>query len=308
MSSNTKELLERLTTSCTLPVEGFVPLMKQRQDAYRCLLENEKGKQYGKWTVLDRPIPLGLTKKLWVRCECGTEKLTNYFDLTYSKSTQCRACSDKTHERYTHVPRKQRHQLQMRYNAIQGRVKANKFTSRTYANVENRFTSCEHFVTFMWATYPMDDYTGWEVDRIDTNKHYEPSNVRLVTREQNAQTRNVNVMVEYNGELMSASKFQRDYCKKLGKDQVADKLKSGMTPQQIVDYAQSRTLIWVLFKGQKMTRSKFCKQYVAPRNPKYVSKNWDTLIQPNGEISIAGLLKYTTLSKQEAETVSVITE
>lgn len=105
------------------------------------------------------------------------------------KSTGCHKCGNAHGKVYADLPEKPRNQLRVKYNALQGRVKANKFTNRTYANVENRFTNCEEFVRYMWSIDPKDDYTGWELDRIDTNGHYEKGNLRFVTRVQNAQTR-----------------------------------------------------------------------------------------------------------------------
>ena len=51
---------------------------------------------------------------------------------------------------------------------------------------------------------------GYDLDRIDNNRGYEPGNVRWVTRRVNANNRRVNVLVEYNGESITIADLARE--------------------------------------------------------------------------------------------------
>jgi hypothetical protein len=51
------------------------------------------------------------------------------------------------------------------------------------------FTSTEHFIRWALHKWPDTDFKGLDFDRIDNNGHYEPENLRLVTRSANLRNR-----------------------------------------------------------------------------------------------------------------------
>lgn len=300
----TPESPQHLTTSSSLGTDANLHSMKRLQQQRRLLLEKETGKQYGHWTVLNMPIPLCKHPKVWVRCQCKREYLVQVSDLRGVKSKCCRFCRNR---KYTDIPELPAKQLQERYNALSERVKAKKFSSRTYTQVENRFPSCEAFVRYMWATFPMQDYRGLEVDRIDNTGHYEPGNIQLSTREENAQRRKTNVTVQFQDKEMCVSKFCRDYIHSYKKDAVTKWLYQGMTPEEIIQRDSARVQLRLSYGGKLYNVAEFCRNFCGKKFAV------PTMIKPmsyairNEEILLSVLLKYSTLSMPEAATVSVIT-
>ena len=55
--------------------------------------------------------------------------------------------------------------------------------------IEVRFESSGAFITWALTTFPDTDFNGLDFDRIDNDGHYEPSNLRLVTRSENLRNR-----------------------------------------------------------------------------------------------------------------------
>ena len=305
MSSHTPALPEHLTTSSILPTDVLSRSVKRRLNTRKSWLAKLAGKQFGLWQVLDKPIPLMTPYiQVWCRCQCGVEQLVNANDVERGASRGCVSCMNR---KYLHIPKLPAEQLQQRYNALVERCKANKYTTRRYAGVENQFASCEDFVEYMWATFPMPDYRGLEIDRIDTNGHYAKGNLRLVTREQNAQNRNCNVMVFYDGQEMSVAKFTRDYVKRYGVDAVTDWLRSGLTPEQVVDKAKARKQVWIVCNGQRYPRAEFIKQFCPHYHEATVYKAIKAAMT-NGETLSQVLSKYSILSTQDLDTVSLITD
>lgn len=196
----------------------------------------------------------------------------------------------------------------MRYNSLVERCKANRYSSRTYKDVENKFASCEQFVNYVWDNFPMDDYRGWEIDRVNTNGHYEPNNIRLATREQNAQTRRANIMVEYMGERMSVSKFTRDHVSNYCRDWVTDQVHLGLTAEQIVQKSRKRNGQIVSYQDVMYTKTDFFRKFSNGRAKiNHLYRVLNNALQDEATLSQV-LYPYMTLSMQELETVSVITE
>ena len=70
---------------------------------------------------------------------------------------------------------------------------------RPHILLEVHCTLCDK--TFWVLTnLPMEDYRGLQFDRIDTQGHYEPGNLRLVSAKKNAMNKRNNVYVEYMGQ------------------------------------------------------------------------------------------------------------
>lgn len=304
MSSLMLELPEHLTTSSIPEMVEKSRSMKLRLRERNSLLARERGNQYGRWTVLERPIPLMGSQRVWTRCQCGEEKLTPISDLKSGKSKSCKACGSR---KYLDIPELPANQLQVRYNALVERCKANKFSSRTYKNVENMFNNCEHFVRYVWENFPHEDYRNLEIDRIDTRGHYAPGNIRLVTREENAQTRDMNVTVYHDGQTLSAAKFARDYVRKFGADWVREQIRRGHTAEQILSLAQGKRRVYLVYGGEKFYIESFAKKFAAKCGISHVSRQLRSAIR-NEETLLSVLQQYTTLSTQDAETVSVVME
>ncbi len=65
--------------------------------------------------------------------------------------------------------------------------------------IKNKFTSKKEFVSWMLENLPHDTYEGVEVDRINNEGHYEPGNIRLVSRVINVCNRRDTRLITYRG-------------------------------------------------------------------------------------------------------------
>jgi len=92
--------------------------------------------------------------------------------------------------------------LRDRYHAITQRCTPGQERSKNYGDrgVEMRFKSMDSFISWVLTNLPMEDYTGLQFDRIDTQGHYEPGNLRLVSAKRNAMNKRNNVYVQYMGQ------------------------------------------------------------------------------------------------------------
>ena len=235
------ESLEHLTTSFILPEGEGYSSRRRRLEARSSLLAREAGKLYSMWEVLRRPIPLGgRESKVWCRCMvpgCGVVRLVRIADLHQGKTTNC-GVHHRQNPYYQTIPQEAHTRLRQRYNRIQGATDPNG-TNPAYAayrrkGTKNLFASVEDFVRYVWENLPHSTYRDVEIDRIENDGHYAPGNLRLATRLQNAQNRSCNRMVTWDGNIMSASKFAREYCPKFHYSTVTEMVKNGATPEQII--------------------------------------------------------------------------
>ncbi len=65
--------------------------------------------------------------------------------------------------------------------------------------IECRFASREEFIRWVLEHLPHPTYRGVEIDRRDNNGHYEPGNLRLVSRTVNNSNKRTSRLVEYRG-------------------------------------------------------------------------------------------------------------
>lgn len=236
-----KESKLHLTTSSILPEADLCQSLRRRLKARRSRLASEAGKLYGFWRVLPDAIPL-TTKGIQVWCECmhpncGIVRLVRLSDLRKGATSSC-GRHHTQNQYYQSLPEEIHTVLRRRYNRIQVATDQNgknpAFAAYRRKGIENRFSSAEEFVRYVVETMPMDSYLGVEIDRIDNSGHYEPGNLRIVTREENAQNRDCNVVVVWRGEKMSATKFTRVANLRFHPSSVIEMIRNGASPEQII--------------------------------------------------------------------------
>ena len=62
-----------------------------------------------------------------------------------------------------------------------------------------KFDNREHFIRWMLAHLPHEDYRGVQIDRANNDGHYEPGNLLLVSQQENLRNKRNNVWVDYFG-------------------------------------------------------------------------------------------------------------
>lgn len=199
------DLQPQETTSSTCSTEKSSrseKLWKARADP-DLLLASVMARQYGSLKVISGVFyqeRAGRSRPyVTMRCEaCGKvrDRLTE--NLVSGKIRTCR-CNPRKFTSAAMV------RLADRYQAIRQRCdNPNCEAYRFYGGrgIRNYFTSAEQFVAYITSELPHEDYYDLEIDRVDNNGHYEPGNLRLVTRAQNmANTRRI-VLEEYLGMKM----------------------------------------------------------------------------------------------------------
>lgn len=152
----------------------------------------EIGQTFGYWEVLSEPFQLYGALYVMCKCKCGKEKEVNLRFMETGRSTKCQSCATtEMHHKNGKlvVDTLEKKLLQKRVNAMKQRCQNPNDTS--YGNyggrgIEFRFESVKSGVEYILEALPVDTYVGLDLDRIDNDGHYEPGNLRLVTRKQNA--------------------------------------------------------------------------------------------------------------------------
>ena len=195
------------------------------------LLEVYAGKQFGLWTVMNEPInPTGTIKLRCLCSGCSRRFEVPMGDLLHGKSTQCKSCGGKLSKNSTVLGR--------RFDAIW--QKCNDPTHpnwMTYGvrGIKCKFASRAEFTLWMEEHLPHQDYKGVEIDRENNNGHYEPGNLRLVTRRQNANNRSTTVWVQFAGQRVPRTMFMEQHPEcGYGSDTIGDLVRRGLTGEQII--------------------------------------------------------------------------
>lgn len=174
-------------------------------------MEVEVGQKYGAWEVIG---PSSDSSKMMCRCSCGrTEHSVRKYDLVRGKSLMCRRCSvaisktshgaapyGKSSPEYnTWV-----HMIQRCHNPKNKDYK--NYGGRGIEVCEMWRESFEAFL-LMVGKRPTLKHT---IERIDTNRGYEPGNVRWATRHEQNQNMRSNVKLTIEGETKTVSEWSRD--------------------------------------------------------------------------------------------------
>lgn len=163
--------------------------------------ENLVGKKFGRWLVIGRDN----TKHLWLcRCECGTERYISTGKLNAGATKSC-GCSFRTRHGLSHHP------LAARYNLMLARCyDCNSAAYKNYGGrgiyVCERWLGNEGLVNYIndVSKLPHAKDAGVDLDRINNDGPYSPTNVHWVTRAKNLRNYRRNLYVTVNGEKLVA--------------------------------------------------------------------------------------------------------
>lgn len=171
-----------------------------------CVIQMNAGDRYGELTIVGpAQTPPHKSGRWWLcKCDCGETFVAHGVDLRNGKTISCPECGFKrSHEKHkSHGMSKTR--LYKTWKGIKDRCNNQRECTNAYYHAKG-ITYCpewERFEPFMeWAL--ANGYNdSLEIDRIDFNGNYEPSNCRWVTKAQQNRNKSSNIYVEYNGQTM----------------------------------------------------------------------------------------------------------
>lgn len=211
--------------------------MKKRKN-YRTIDLN--GQRFGKLNVLRKDET---KRSTWIcKCDCGniiTVPVSKLFDRTISCGCALKDAREKFVKRNTSHGDSHT-KLYYTYRSMIDRCYCEKVVS--YKRYGGRgIKVCDEwknsYVAFKEWAYQNgynenSDRTHQSLDRIDNNGDYCPQNCRWATAQEQVDNRNVTKFYEYNGEMVTASKFADTY--KMPKHFVYGRLKRGRDLQQIM--------------------------------------------------------------------------
>ena len=177
--------------------------------------QDKIGKVFGKLTCTGfkeyRVMPNGRNRPYFeFKCECGNTKVLRW-DTVASKSSKIRSCGCETN---CNGFCKESGSLYTTWRSMKSRCDYPSVPQ--YHNYGGRgITYCDEWKDFRtfhkWATN--NGYSeGLELDRINSNGNYEPSNCRWISHKDNMRNRRNSIRIEYKGE----TKTLKEWCEELG--------------------------------------------------------------------------------------------
>lgn len=151
------------------------------------------GQAFSSWTVLSPDLET-LSGALYAKCQCacGREKMVNVVMMERGRSTQCKGCAARqraARRGQLVLQGPEDGVLQKRASSMRQRCTNPKDAGyKNYGGrgIEFRFASVKAAVGYIKQALPATTYKGLDIDREDNSGHYEPGNLRLVTRSANA--------------------------------------------------------------------------------------------------------------------------
>lgn len=166
-----------------------------------------KGNKYNRLTVIGYNHE---SRKYICKCDCGNIHEVNKYNLTHGLVKSC-GCLFLEGNNKKHGCRHTR--LYMVWKGMRCRCYTK--TSSSFRNYGARGISiCDEWNDYKkfkeWAeTHGYQE--GLQIDRIDVNGNYEPSNCRWVGVITNANNKRNNRYIEYNGIIKTMSEWAREY-------------------------------------------------------------------------------------------------
>lgn len=204
-------------------------------------------RQFGRLTVLRRvPSPHGKRRRgYWLCvCACGNETVVDSSSLQTGNSRSCGCYNNDllrnlnkkraTHRR-TRTP-EYTTWIQMRDRCNNPRAKSFKYYGGRGIKVCKKWDDFSAFLADV-GNRPSPSYS---LDRINNNGHYEPSNVRWATREEQSNNRRSNFRVTYRGVVMTLHQALRATGNTVDRGTVVNRLKAGWPVEAAVEVTARR--------------------------------------------------------------------
>lgn len=168
------------------------------------------GQQFGRLTVIGIDSKVNKShEKYWLcRCSCGMEKSVSGTALKngYTKSCGCLKRELLQNNRHSNL-----HLYQVWQDMKQRCMNPNNKYYYRYGNRGIRVCSewlNDYDIFYIWAI--SNGYKqGLQIDRIDNDGDYSPSNCRWVTPKQNTNNRSISRQICFNGETHSFSEWSQ---------------------------------------------------------------------------------------------------
>lgn len=192
------------------------------------------GQMFGRWTVIEKPYykKFGHANQQFAlcRCQCGNTRdvKTAVLRAGKSKSCGCLTAENSSKRRKTHG--KSRTPMYNRWKNMCDRC--SRQDNIAYNNYGGRgVTVCDEWRNSFEAFEEWALSNGYEqhleIDRINTNGNYEPSNCRFITCQENCNNKRTCRYYELNGIVKSMKDWSRDAMCAVSYQTLTNRLNSG---------------------------------------------------------------------------------
>lgn len=186
-------------------------------------LKVQSGMRFNALTVIRR---MPVDGSIWlVRCDCGVTKTMLHGSIVRAKSCGCLTKEILRKARTTHGMAILKTSTYLTWRSM--RTRCLKPWHKSYKDYGGRgIKICDSWLKFENFLADMGEKPeGMQLDRVDNNGNYEPSNCRWATPMQNCNNRRSSHYIEHNGERRTISQWAR--VKGIPRDTLSFRLESG---------------------------------------------------------------------------------
>jgi hypothetical protein len=195
-----------------------------------------ENQMFGKLTAIKETeilrLPSGQINRAFLcKCECGKETVVRLLHLVRGRIVSCGCISGEQHG-------KSKTSLYRVWTGMKARC-YDPNHNRSHRYMSKGIVVCDvwknSFATFeKWAIE--NGYgRGLQIDRINNDGNYEPSNCRFVTIAENCNNRDITFMVDYNGKRQSLMMILHEQNKEKYIHSIYSRIKRGWNHQEAID-------------------------------------------------------------------------